>query len=95
MLIKHKNLCGEKQKLKTSPYSHIYWKKYCQKYKLYFRIYADFEADNKKENVNIRDKTTNIYKQEPVCNGYHFVSDLEHILKTDYHKSPLGHENVE
>ena len=48
MLIKHKNLCGENQKLKTSPDSHIYWKKYFQKNKLYFRIYAVFEADNKK-----------------------------------------------
>ena len=49
MLIKHKNLCGENQKLKTSPDSHIYWKKNFQKNKLYFRIYADFEADNKKK----------------------------------------------
>ena len=95
MLIKHKNLCQENQKLKISPNSHIYWKKYFQKNKLYFRIYADFEADNKKGNTNIGDKTTNIYKQEPVCNGYKIVSDLEHILKTEYHKSPLGHENVE
>ena len=95
MLIKHKNLCQENQKLKTSPNSHIYWKKYFQKNKLYFRIYADFEADNKKGNTNIGDKTTNIYKQEPVCNGYQIVSDLEHFLKTEYHKSPLGHENVE
>ena len=69
MLVKHKKLCQENQQLKTSPNSHIYWKKYFQKNKLYFRIYADFEADNKKENTNIGDKTTNIYKQEPVCNG--------------------------
>ena len=95
MLIKHKKLCQENQQLKTSPNSHIYWKKYFQKNKLYFRVYADFEADNKKENTNIGDKTTNIYKQEPVCNGYQIVSDLEHILKTEYHKSPLGHENVD
>ena len=94
MLIKHKNLCGKNQKLKTSD-SHIYfWKKYFQKNKLYFRTYADFEADNKKENTNIGDKTTNIYKQEPVCNGYQIVSDLDHILKSDYHNPPLGYENV-
>ena len=60
MLIKHKKLCGENQKLKTSPNSHIYWKKYFHKNKFYFRINADFEADNKKENTNIGDKTTNI-----------------------------------
>ena len=46
MLIKHKKLCKENQQLKTSPNSHIYWNKYYQKNKLYFRIYADFEADN-------------------------------------------------
>ena len=94
MLIKHKNLCSQNQILKTSPNSHIYWKKYFQKNKLYFRIYADFEADNKKEYTNIGDKTTNIYKQEPVCNGYYIVSELEDILKSGYYKSPLGHENV-
>ena len=74
--------------------SHIYWKKYFQKNKLYFRIYADFEADNKKENTNIGDKTTNIYKQEPVCYGYYIKSELENVLKSEYHKSPLGRENV-
>ena len=94
MLIKHKNLCDQNQILKTSPNSHIYWKKYFQKNKFYFRIYADFEADNKKENTSIGDKTTNIYKQEPVCNGYQIVSELEDILKSGYYKSPLGHENV-
>ena len=94
MLIKHKRLCGENQKIKTSPNSHIYWKKYFQKNKLYFRIYADFETDNKKENTNIGDKTTNIYKQEPVCNGYQIISELEHILESGYYISPLGHENV-
>ena len=94
MLVKHKKLCQANQQLKTSPNSHIYWKKNFQKNKLFFRIYADFEADNKKENTNIGDKTTNIYKQEPVCNGYQIVSDLDHILKSDYHKSPLGYENV-
>ena len=56
MLIKHKNLCGQNQILKTSPNSHIYWKKYYQKNILYFRIYADFEADNKKENTSIGDR---------------------------------------
>ena len=94
MLVKHKKLCRENQQLKTSSNSHIYWKKYFQKNKLYFRIYADFEADNKKENIKIGDKTTNIYKQEPVCNGYQIVSELQDVLKTEYHKSPLGFENI-
>ena len=94
MLIKHKNLCQENQKLKTSPDSHIYWKKNFQKNKLFFRIYADFEADNKKENINIGGKTTIINKQEPVCNGYYTETELDHILKSGYHKSSLGYENV-
>ena len=94
MLVKLKKLCKENQQLKTSPNSHIYWKKYFQENKLYFRKYADFEADNKKENIKIGDKLTNIYKQEPVCNGYYIVSELEDVLKSGYHKSPLGHENV-
>ena len=95
MLFKHKKLCQENQQLTTSPDSHIYWKKYFQENKLYFRIYADFEADDKKENNNIGDKTTNIYKQEPVCNGYHIESELDYFLESGYHKPPLGHENVD
>ena len=95
MLNKHKNFCGENQKLKTSPNSHIYWMKYFHKNKFYFRIYADFEAVNKKEVTNIGDKTTNIYKQEPLCKGYYNESELDHILKSDYYKSPLSHEKVD
>ena len=28
-------------------------------------------------------KTTNIYKQNPVCNGYYIVSELNDVLKVD------------
>ena len=58
---------------------------------LYFRIYADFEADNEKYSSNIGNKTTNIYKQNPRLNGYHIESELEGTLKSSYHKSPLGY----
>ena len=34
-----------------------------------FRIYANFEAHNEKDNSNLGNKTTNIYKQNPVLNG--------------------------
>ena len=95
MLIKHKNLCKENQQLKTSPNSHIFWNNYFQKNKLCFRIYADFEADNEKENTSIGNKTTNIYKQEPLCNVYYIKSELKDVLKSDYYKSHLGHENVD
>ena len=33
-------------------------------------MYADFEADNEIDNSNAGDKTTNIYKQNPILNGY-------------------------
>ena len=49
---------------------------------LYFRIYADFEADNEKDNSIVRNKTTNIYKQNPVLNGYRIVSELEDVLQS-------------
>ena len=70
-------------------------KKHFQKNPLYFRIYADFEADNEKDNSIIGNETTNIYKQNPVLNGYHIISELEDVLKSDYYKSPLGYNNVE
>ena len=69
--------------------------KHFHKNPLYFRIDADFEADNQKDNTCIGNKTTNIYKQNPVLNGYHIVSELEDILKSEYHKSPLGYDNVD
>ena len=49
MLIKHKLKCENDQDLttiKTSNESHLHWKNHFHKNPLYFRIYADFEADN-------------------------------------------------
>ena len=62
---------------------------------LYFRIYADFEADNEKDNSSIGNKTTNLYKQNPVLNGYRIESELEDVLQSGYYKSPLGYGNVD
>ena len=96
MLIKHKQKCGDDNitTLRTSNESHLHWKKHFQKSPIYFRIYADFEADNEKDNSSIGIKTTNIYKQNPVFNGYRTISELEDVLKSGYHKSPLGYNNV-
>ena len=47
----------------------------------YFRIIADFEADNETDNSSRVNKTTNIYKQNPVCNGYCILSELEDVSK--------------
>ena len=80
--------------LRTSANSHLHWKNHFHKNPLYFRMYADFEADNEKNNSSIGDKTTNIYKQNPVLNGYHIISESEDVLKSGYHKSLLGYNNV-
>ena len=97
MLMKHKQKCGDDNitVIRTSNESHLIWKKHFHKNPLYFRIYADFEADNEKDISIVGNKTTNIYKQNPVLNGYHIVSGLEDILKSDYYKSPLGYDNVD
>ena len=97
MLIKHKPKCENNDitSIKTSNETHLHWKKNFQKITLYFRIYADFEADNEKDNTSIGNKTTNIYKQNPILNGYQIVSELEDILKSGYHKSPFGYDNVD
>ena len=97
MLMLHKQKCGDGDitTLRTSSESHIYWKKHFHKNPLYFRTYADFEADNEKDNSSVGNKATNIYKQNPVLNGYHIISDLDDVLKSHYFKSPLGYENVD
>ena len=46
--------------IRTSSESHLHWKKHVHKNTLYFRIYADFEADSEKDNSIIENKTTNI-----------------------------------
>ena len=85
MLMKHKQKCGDDNitTIKTSNESHLHWKKHFHKKPLYFRIYADFEADNGKDNSILGNKTTNIYKQNPVLNGYHIISELEDVLKVN------------
>ena len=97
MLTKHKQKCGEENitSIKTSNESHLHWKNHFHKNPLCFRIYADFEADNENDNSITGNKTTNIYKQNPILNGYHIVSELEDVLKSDYYKSPLGYNNVD
>ena len=45
--------------------------------------------------THMGNKTTNIYKQKAVCNGYYIVSDIPKILKSGYHHSPLGYESVD
>ena len=58
----HKQKCGDDNltTIKTSNESHLRWKNHFHKNPLYFRINADFEADNEKDHSIIGNKTTNI-----------------------------------
>ena len=60
MLMLHKPKCknNDKTTIRTSPESRLHWKKHFHKNTLFFRIYADFEADNEKDNSSIGNKTT-------------------------------------
>ena len=69
--------------------------KHIHKNPLYFRIFSDFEADNENDNSIVGIKTTNIYKQNPVLNGYRIESELKDVLESGYHKSPVGYDNVD
>ena len=93
----HKEKCGDDNicTIRTSIVSHLYWKKHFLKNPLYFRFIADFEADNEVHGSSVVDKTTNIYKQNPVLNGYYVLSELEDVLESDHYKSPLGYNNVD
>ena len=96
-LTNHKQKCGDDNicTIRTSNESHLYWKKHFDKNKIYFRIIADFEADNEEDNSKIGNKTTNIYKQNPVLNGYYIICELNDVLQSGYYESPLGYDNVE
>ena len=39
-------------------------------------------------------ETTNLYKQNPMLNGYHNISEVEDVLKSGYHESTLGYDNI-
>ena len=92
-----KEKCGKDNicTIRTSPDSHIYWKKHFHKNPLYFRNIADFEADNEVDGSSVGIKTTNLYKQNPVPNGYYIISELEDVLESGYYESPLGYNNVD
>ena len=96
-LTNHKEKCGDDNicTFRTPSEAHLYWKKHFHKNPLYFRIIADFETDNEIENSSVGNKTSNIYKQLPVHNGYYIISELEDVLESGYNESPLGYDNVD
>ena len=75
--------------------SYLLEKKHFHMNPLYFRINADFEADDEKDNSSTGNRTTIIYKQNPVLNDYHIESEMENVLQSEYYKSPLGYDNVD
>ena len=95
MLMLHKQECRDDSitTIKTSNELHLHRKKHFNKNPLRFWIYAVFEADNEKDYSSIGYKTTTIYKQNPVLNGYHIISELEDVLKSGYYKASLGNNN--
>ena len=62
---------------------------------MYFRLVGDFDADNEVENSSIGNKTTNIYRQNPVFVGYTLVSELIDVLKSGYYEAPFGYNIVD
>ena len=106
MLIKHKEQCEQQEitSITTSIDSHLYWRKNFQKNPFYWRIYADIEADKNFDHSNMgiemssgaknSNQRTNIFKQNPVGNGFCIVSELNIILKSGYYETPLGYDNV-
>ena len=97
MLMSHKPKCENMDiiTIRTSSESHLHWKKHFHKNPVCFRIYADFEAHKEKDNTNIGYKTTIFFKQNPVLNGYHILSELEDVLRSDFYKPPLGYNDVD
>ena len=71
MLMLHKSKCEDSDitTIRTSSEKHCHWNKHFHKNSLFFRIDADFEADSQIDNSKTGNKTPNIYKQNPVCNG--------------------------
>ena len=95
----HKEKCREDNicTRRTPNASHFQCKKkkHFHKDPLSFRKYEDFEADNEIDNSNVGNKTTNIYNQIPVLNGYRIEYELDDIFQSCYYESPRGYNNVD
>ena len=95
MIHKPKREINDITTIRTSDETRLHGKNPFHKSPIYFRIYADFEADHEIDNSSIGNKTTNIYKQNPVLNSYYVESELEDVLKNGFHNSPLGYKTVD
>ena len=63
---------------------------------LYFRIYADLEADNEIDNLVLEMKQlTIINKIQFLMVFFYIVSELNDVLQSGYCEFPLGYDNVD
>ena len=83
-LINHIEKSGEQEitSLKLGTESHLYWKDHFHRNPIYFKIIGEFEADIEIDNFSIRNKTNNIYKQNPIPNEYYIISESSNVLKS-------------
>ena len=66
--------------IRTSSETYLHGKDLFHNNPISFVLYADFEADNEKDNSSIGNKTSKIFKQNPVINCYQMKSELEDVL---------------
>ena len=95
-LIKHER-CDKQERtiIKFSIESHLYGKKRFHLNPLCFWIYAGCEADNEIDNSNIGNETSNILKQNPVCNVFYIVSELNDVSKSANSESNLNYDIID
>ena len=98
VLIDHRQKCGQ-QEITSNELSielYIFWRNHFHKNPVYFKIIADFEAENEIEDGEVvGNKTLKIYKQNPLLNGYYKISELENVLKSGYYEYPSGYDNID
>ena len=88
MILKPKCENNDITTIRKSLEAHLHSEDHFHKNPLYFRIYADFEAENAIHNSETGDKATDIYKQNPVLNGNHIESERKDVLRSGNYKSP-------
>ena len=67
--------------IKRSNEPYLNCKRHFHKFSSHVKVFEDFEADIKIDISCTINKTTNIFEQNPQCNGYHVLSELNNIFK--------------
>ena len=92
----HKPNCenNEITNIRTSSESHLHWKDEFYKNLLYFRNIENFEAEIDFHISNI-DKKQLMFLNNPVCNSYYIVSELNGALQNTSYEFLLHYDNVD